>query len=160
VLTINRPASLLGSVAIAGLLVVGLGACSDDPERDESGAVTEGGDESVFEIAVGDCMTDSATGQVSDLPVVPCTEPHVGEVYHTYEVPGDTFPGDFSQVTTEQCEGPAFQEYVGVAYQQSAFVYTTLEPTAQSWEQGDHELVCVLTDPAGNTTGSLRGANR
>jgi hypothetical protein len=160
VLVIHRPASLLGSVAIAGLLAVGLGACSDEPERDENGAVTEGGDESVFEVSVGDCISDSATGQVSDLPIVPCDQTHVGEVYHTYDVPGDAFPGDFSQVTTEQCEGPAFQEYVGLAYDQSAFGYTTLEPTSQSWESGDHELVCILQDPAGNTTGSLRGANR
>lgn len=159
-LVTHRPASLLKAAAIAGLLVVGLGACSDDPERDESGSVTEGGDESVFEIAVGDCISDSATGQVSDLPVVPCDEPHVGEVYHTYDVPGDTFPGDFTQVATEQCEGAAFQEFVGMPYAESEIVYTTLEPTAQTWAEGDRELVCIAQDPAGNTTGSLRGANR
>jgi len=158
-LVTHRPASLLGSAAIAGLLVVGLGACSDDPERDESGAVTDGGDESVFDIAVGDCITDSSTGQVSDVPVVPCSEPHVGEVFHTYDVPGDTFPGDFTQVANEQCT-PAFQEFVGMAYEQSALVYTTLEPTAQSWEGGDRELVCIIQDPSGNVTGTLQGANR
>jgi hypothetical protein len=159
-LTIHRPASLLGSAAIAGLLVVGLGACSDDPERDESGAVTEGGDESVFDIAVGDCMSDqSATGEVADVPVVPCEEPHASEVFHTYEIPGDTFPGDFTQVTQEQC-GPAFQQFVGVPAEQSALTLTWLEPTAQTWAEGDRELVCIVEDPAGNVTGSLQGAAR
>ena len=155
----HRPASLLGSAAIAGLLVVGLGACSDEPERDEAGEVTEGGDESVFEVAVGDCMTDSGSGSVTDLPVVPCEEPHVGEVFHTFDVPGDDFPGDFTQAEEEQCL-PAFQEFVGMAYDQSALVYTTLTPTSQSWADGDREVVCIIQDPAGNTTGSLQGANR
>jgi Septum formation len=160
VLRIHRPASLLGSAAIAGLLVVGLGACSDDPERDESGAVTEGGDESVFDVSVGDCMTDQASaGEVSDVPVVPCEQPHASEVFHTYEVPGDTFPGDFTQITTEQCM-PAFQQFVGMAYEQSALEVTTLEPTSQTWAEGDRELVCIIVDPAGNVTGSLQGANR
>ncbi|HEY8527336.1 MAG TPA: septum formation family protein [Acidimicrobiales bacterium] len=157
----KRPASLIGSAALAGLLAVGLGACSDDePERDETGQVTEGGDESVFDVEVGDCI-DSTTeaGQVDSLPLVPCDEPHDGEIYHTYQVPGDEFPGDFTQVTEEQCGG-AFADFVGVPYDQSELVYSTLEPTAGSWEQGDRELVCIIADPAGQTTGSLEGANR
>jgi hypothetical protein len=156
----HRPASLIGSAAIAGLFVVGLGACSDDPERDAAGQVTEAGDESVFEIAVGDCLTDqSSAEQVSDVPVVPCTEPHSSEVYHLYQVPGDTFPGDFTQVTEEQCK-PAFQTFVGMAYDQSVLEVTTLEPTVETWADGDRELVCIVVDPAGNVTGSLQGANR
>lgn len=157
---IHRPASLLGSAAIAGLLVAGLGACSDEPERDDAGEVTESGDESVFEIAVGDCMADqSATGEVSDVPLVPCTEPHSSEVYHTYQVPDGDFPGDFTQVTEEQCM-PAFQEFVGLDYNSSVLEITTLEPTSETWADGDRELVCIIVDPAGNVTGSLEGANR
>jgi hypothetical protein len=160
VFTTHRLASLLGSAAVAGPLALGLGACSDDPERDESGAVTEGGDESVFDIAVGDCMNDQSTGtQVSDVPVVPCTEPHASEVFHAYQVPGDTFPGDFTQIAEEQCK-PAFQTYVGVAYDQSALEITTLEPSFETWADGDRELLCIVVDPAGSVTGSLQGANR
>jgi len=160
VFAIHRPASLLGSAAIAGLLVAGLGACSDEPERDDAGEVTESGDESVFEIAVGDCMADqSATGEVSDVPLVPCTEPHSSEVYHTYQVPDGDFPGDFTQVTEEQCM-PAFQEFVGLDYNSSVLEITTLEPTSETWADGDRELVCIIVDPAGNVTGSLEGANR
>jgi hypothetical protein len=157
---IHRPASLLGSAAVAGLLVVGLGACSDEPERDESGEVTEGGEESVFDIAVGDCLnSQSAAGTVSELPVVPCTEAHDSEVFHIYNVPGDTFPGDFTQMRDEQCM-PAFQTFVGLPYDQSVIEVTTLEPTAETWADGDRELVCIAVDPAGNVTGSLQGANR
>lgn len=158
---IHRPASLLGSAAVAGLLVVGLGACSDEPERDEStGEVTEGGDESVFEIAVGDCLTDSqSSGQVTDVPVVPCAEPHSSEVYHTFDVPDGDFPGDFTAVTEEQCL-PAFEEFVGLSYDASVLEVTTLEPSSDTWADGDRELVCIINDPAGNVTGTLAGANR
>jgi hypothetical protein len=150
----------LGAAAIAGLLVVGLGACSDDPERDESGQVTEGGDESVMDIALGDCLSDeTGTGEVTDVPLVPCTEPHSSEVFHTYDVPDGDFPGDFTQVADEQCL-PAFEEFVGLPYDQSVLEATTLEPTAESWADGDRELVCIIVDPAGDVTGSLQGANR
>ena len=157
----HRPASLLGSAVAAGLLVVGLGACSDDePERDESGSVTEGGDESVFELAVGDCLTDSATtGVIEDVPVVPCDEPHASEVFHTFDVADGDFPGDFTADIESGCL-PAFEEFVGVAYDQSALEITWLEPTAESWEQGDREVACIVNDPAGNVTGSLEGAAR
>jgi hypothetical protein len=156
----HRPASLLGSAAVAGLLVVGLGACSDEPERDEAGDVTEGGDESVFEISVGDCLTDSqSSGQVTDVPVVPCAEPHSSEVFHTYDVPDGDFPGEFTQVIEEQCI-PAFQEFVGLDYNSSVLEVTTLEPSAETWADGDRELVCIINDPAGNVTGTLSGANR
>ena len=159
-LVTHRPASLIGSAAIAGLLVVGLGACSDEPERDESGQVTEGGEADVMDVGVGDCLPDSGgTGTISSMEVVPCSETHSAEVYFSYQVPGDTFPGDFSQVSEQQCT-PAFQEFVGMPYDQSALVYTTLEPTAESWQAGDRELLCIIADPAGNVTGSLRGANR
>ena len=159
VFAIHRPASLLGSAVAAGLLVVGLGACSDEPERDEAGDVTEAGDEDVFEIAVGDCMTDSTAGEVSDVPVVPCAEPHTSEVYHTFDVPDGDFPGDFTQATEEGCL-PAFQTFVGMAYEESVLDFTTLEPTAGSWADGDREIVCLIVDPAGETTGTLQGANR
>jgi hypothetical protein len=49
---------------------------------------------------------------------------------------------------------------VGMSYDQSALEVTWLEPTEESWEAGDRELVCLITDPAGQTTGSLEGANR
>lgn len=53
-----------------------------------------------------------------------------------------------------------FESFVGMPYDQSALEVTWLEPTEESWEAGDRELVCMITDPAGQTTGSLEGANR
>lgn len=152
--------STIRTFALAGVLIAGFAACSDDPERDETtGEFTESGEADVFNIQVGDCFDDAGTGEVSELPVVPCDQPHNNEVFHSYTIPGDTFPGDFTAVAEEQCN-PAFQSFVGVDYNSSALYMTTLEPTSGSWAEGDRELLCIIYDPAGPVTGTLQGANR
>ena len=146
---------VLGSAAAMGALALGLGACSDDPDRDETGAVTEAGDADVFQIEVGDCMSDqaAATGEVSEVPVVPCTEPHDSEVYFSYTIPdADTFPGDFQEHVDTQCVPSSRRSSVSPS---SGLSLTWLEPTSESWDAGDRELLCIVADPAGGVTGTL-----
>jgi hypothetical protein len=153
---------VLGKAAAAGALVLGLGACSDEPERDDAGAITEEGDADVFTLKVGDCLSDQAgaTGEVSDVPVVPCDQPHDSEIYFSYLIPdAEAFPGTFQEHVDAQCL-PQFQTFVGVAYEASALDMTWLEPTAASWQEGDRELLCIVADPAGGVTGSLAGVAR
>jgi Septum formation len=157
-----RTWSAVTSAAVSGLLVAGLGACSDDPERDETtGEFSESGEADVFDIAVGDCLSDAVTGDVTEVPVTPCDQPHDSEVFFSYTMEDGPFPGPegMSAATQEQCL-PAFQSFVGRPYEQSALDVTTIEPTSQSWSEGDRELLCLVIDPAGPVTGSLEGANR
>jgi hypothetical protein len=159
---IHQSLRSLGIAAAAGVLVLGLGACSDEPERDETGAITEEGDADVFTLKVGDCLTDQAgaTGEVSDVPVVPCEQPHDSEIYFAYIIPdAETFPGTFDEHINSQCV-PQFETFVGVHPDSSALQLNWLEPTAQSWAEGDRELLCIVADPAGQVTGSLQGAAR
>jgi hypothetical protein len=51
------------------------------------------------------------------------------------------------------------ESFVGVPYLQSELEVTTLEPTDESWELGDRELVCMVQDPTGRSP-ELEGANR
>lgn len=163
--------STFRSLAVLCLVVAGFAACSDDDDSgqgdtteatDESGGSSGEEDASVFDIAVGDCLTDEVTGDsVEEVPVVPCDQPHISEVYFSYTIEEETFPGSdgMDRLMEEQCL-PAFESFVGVAYDMSALEVTTLEPTSESWEQGDRELLCLIVDPAGEVTGSLQGANR
>lgn len=157
--------SAFRSLAVFCVVVVGFGACSDDDDGQAGQDETTGGteeDASVFDIAVGDCLTeDVAGGSVSEVPVVPCDQPHTSEVYLTYTIEEESFPGadGIDRITQEQCM-PAFETFVGRTYEESALEVTTLEPTSESWAQGDRELVCMVVDPAGEVTGSLEGANR
>nr|WP_246401681.1 septum formation family protein [Jiangella mangrovi] len=144
-------------------MVTGCSGDDGEPKRDASGNVTETADAAdVFDVRVGDCLGDFADSeQVTDVAVVPCTDEHAQEVYATAQVPDGELPSDDDLQTqaVETCT-TEFQTFVGLAYEESALDFTWLQPTAESWDQGDRELVCLVYDPAGPVTGSLRGANR
>jgi hypothetical protein len=160
----QRSLPALGAI-FAGLLVLGLSACGSDdeePARDEeTDEVTEAGDADVFDMAVGDCLTDSTSGAVTEVPVVPCDEPHASEIFYSHIIDGETLPDTAAMETivTDQCLGN-FETFVGLPYDQSALTVTWLEPTSGSWDAGDRELLCIVADPAGGVTGSLAGAAR
>ena len=100
----------------------------------------------VFSLTVGDCFNDPDNlAEVSDVEIVACTETHDNEVYAAYEIPGETFPGRTGVQTdaSENCLA-RFDPYVGRDYQSSKFEISALTPTDQSWDQGDHEVVCFL----------------
>jgi Septum formation len=170
---LSRTRSAFRFLLLSGLILAGLGACSDDDDDDsgsaetteESGETTETteqpADESVFDVAVGDCLSEEVTGDVTEVPIVPCDQPHQSEVYFIYTIEEDAFPGrdGLDAIIEEQCL-PQFESFVGVPYLQSEIEVTTLEPTDESWDLGDRELVCMVQDPAGPVTASLEGANR
>jgi Septum formation len=162
------PATLVGAVLTA--LVLAGGACSGDDDdedagRDDTSETTpaEAEEATVFQLEDGDCLTSdpSVQGEVSEVPKVDCEDPHFSEVFHTYTIDANTLPsaGDMEGIVEDQCLAE-FETFVGMPYTESALEVTWLEPTPESWERGDRELVCMITDPAGQTTGSLEGANR
>lgn len=121
-------------------------------------------DVDVFDLTVGDCMVedlgmgDSVEG---DQLTVDCADPHQAEAYAAKDVEGSTFPGEaeVSDAADEFC-AEAFGSFVGMDYNDSELEISMLMPTARSWRGGDREILCLVVDPAGDTTGTLRGANR
>ncbi|GAA2558040.1 septum formation family protein [Pseudonocardia hydrocarbonoxydans] len=118
---------------------------------------------SVLDLEVGQCITDETPEgeQVSTVPVVACTEPHVGEIYALPQLPDGAFPGDAAvSASAEQlCAGPDFQNFVGIPIEQTTLSVNFLLPSAETWAEGDREIVCIVS-PADGTpaTSSLRGA--
>lgn len=107
-----------------------------------------GGGGTVFDLAVGDCFDRSSdTGEISDVPIVECDEPHDSEAFHTFEIADGEFPGEEELLAQaeEQCI-PAFEEYVGIDYANSRLDIFPITPTEGSWSQGDREVVCALYD--------------
>jgi len=120
-----------------------------------------------FGLAVGDCVLTFDTGAdpgdstIAKPEVVPCTQQHYGEVYAIANIQGDTPPDDatFRLQTREVCAGPLFSSYVGVAaYADSSLYYDVLYPAQRSWENGTHQMVCLLVESGKSTTGSLKGS--
>jgi hypothetical protein len=135
----------------------------DTPVRDpESEEITEGGDIDVFTLAIGDCFNDTTEAQVSELPVVPCAEPHDNEIYFEYEMPEGEFPGDEAITTAaeENCL-PQFEAFVGISYDASVLEYNYLTPTEGGWDTyGDRMIQCLVYEPDAQVEGTLQGAAR
>ena len=134
-------------IAALALALVGAACGDDEPARDDSGAITESGDASVFALAVGDCFNDDAAAgtQVSEVPVVPCSEPHDNEIYYEYSMTNASYPGDSAalEMAGERCVAE-FDAFVGIDYLDSELDIFPITPTAESWEQGDRIVYCAL----------------
>lgn len=161
-----RPATTAAALACSAALA--LAGCSllggsDEPERDASGEVTEAGDANAFAIRVGDCIEnlDWEAEGFTTVPVVPCAEPHESEVYAATDLPDGEYPG--AEAVAEAADAFCFDEYeafVGTPWHESELEFGYLSPTPDSWAGGDREILCLLMDPAGATTGSLAGSAR
>jgi Septum formation len=134
------------------VMALALGAC----------AGVGGGGKSVFDLEIGDCFDDpTESGEVSEVPIVDCAQPHDNEVYDAFDYDGDTFPGDdeMSATADQECQA-SFEEFVGIGYFDSELYATHLVPTQESWDNGDREIICVLYEPNEKLTGSMEGAAR
>lgn len=144
------------SISLAGCSLFG-GSGSAPSATSTSGASTD-----VFQVKVGDCLNDAAVeGEVSTVPTVDCAQPHDSEAFASIAMAEGDFPGA-AAVKTQSEDGctAQFNKFVGVDYGSSTLEYSYYYPTAESWAQGDREILCLIADPAGPTTGSLKGSAR
>lgn len=152
------------SVALTGCSVINniIGSASGDANRDdETGQVTEGSNIDIFNLKVGDCKMESPSGLIEDADVVPCDEPHDEEVYHEITMADGEFSEADVDTASQECIGDAYTSFVGISYDQSTLEVYPITPTQDTWDQLDDRLVqCVIVDPAGQTTGSLKGSAR
>ena len=117
------------------------------------------------ESAVGTCLEfgDSVEAEISELPAVPCLEPHSHEIYAIEFSDAATYPG-FEALEADaqaKCLG-AFEEYVGVSAFDSELFFSWLVPTLNSWDrENDRQIVCVIGEGNGAPlVGSVRGIAR
>lgn len=161
--------SLLTRVGLgaAVALALGLSGCtalfpsSAPPATDsQTGEEIRQTDADVFALSVGQCLNDTEGTEVSEVPLVDCAKEHDFEVYSDFEIPGDEFPG--ADAIDAQADAECltdFEQFVGISYDESAYGYTYFTPTEGSWTDGDDRLVsCLIGDPNGKVTGTLKGA--
>lgn len=111
---------------------------------------------------VGDCV-DMATlrgREVTDIPTLECTRDHDGQVAVSFTAPEGDFPSEqeWEDLVGEECRS-GFEGFVGTVYDDSTLDVFSLTPTADSWEGGDREVLCIayLTDGS-TTTRSFQGS--
>ena len=150
-----------GAYIIIALGVLGYKAMTD-ADRDDSGAIVDGGTVDAFDIRVGDCFDDSDGwgDEISSLPGVPCSEPHDNEVFAVFDLNVNTFPegNALGEMVFDACLD-RFQGFVGRDYESSSLDIMTLYPSRESWSQrNDREVVCAVYDmEAKKLTGSVGG---
>jgi hypothetical protein len=101
----------------------------------------------VFELAVGACFDDEGdlSDEVSEVPIVECSDPHDNEVFAVHEMLDSAYPG-FDEAG-DRADGLCredFEPFVGVQYEVSELDIGWLIPTDLSWANGDREIVCFL----------------
>lgn len=161
------------TLAISGAalaLTVSLSGCSfiqgltggNDANRDEQGNVQEQDNIDIFSLKLGDCkMADDTTGEIMQAEVVPCDEPHDEEVFFESKMADGEYDEAAIETAGEVCYGQSFTDFVGVAWDDSTLDVWYLSPTEQTWNEMDDRLIqCIVTDPAGPTTGTLKGSKK
>lgn len=130
--------------------------------RDSAGRVTAPITTDSYSVRVGDCLGKLPTESAAKLQLLPCEEPHYWEAFATATLAGDDFPGNAGvrEQAARACQD-AFTDFVGVTAGKSKLGLTMLTPTNETWAQADDRaVVCLVGNPGGGVTGTLRGTAR
>ncbi|WP_089255642.1 septum formation family protein [Asanoa hainanensis] len=122
-------------------------------------ASSSGGEVSAGKLAVGHCVDGlRESDDVAALPVLPCEQPHEGEVFAIVELPAGPYPGvDKLGLQAQQECLAQFEDYAPSSVADDKVELFYLHPTELSWTAGDRGVTCVATDPTTKRTGSLKG---
>ncbi len=147
---------LAGAVAAA----VALGTHADDEGEPLRTAVQPAGRGFGIgweDLLAGDCHLAVGEGEVYTLDVVPCAEPHRGEIIAVTELPDGPWQGedDVQDAAWNRCI-PEFEDFTGATYTSEVTSLWPISPTSASWEVGHRDVACDL-DLGYDVIGSLRG---
>lgn len=152
----------IAGLVLSGLWIVLLGIAvavgfSFDADRDETGALTDGGNIFVEDLRAGDCANDLGEDEdVYTVDVVPCAEPHTGEVIALVTITDSSFPGD--DVLSDYAEEDCVDELEAAsprAFDDESYSIYWIQPSEETWADGDRTLICMVTTED-TRTGSVR----
>ena len=123
------------------------------PNRDSNGHVTRASDIAIEDLRVGDCGDEPGTDLTKQLHIVPCEQPHVLEVAATFQLTGDTYPGE-KTVKRQSIQGclqrlRGLEQLRGHAELRGGYI----EPSGKTWDVLKRVVCLVETDSP--TTGSV-----
>ena len=159
----RRPGPYVGVlVVLAAIAWIGSDVVSQ-ADRDDSGAIVGAGEVAGSDLKVGDCF-DLPPGEFINVAARPCTEPHDMELVATVEHPAPEdapYPSDdeFTRAAADGCLS-GFQDYVGIAFQESELNMTTITPAKDGWEANDRRIQCVVNMEGEKLSTSVKASNR
>ncbi|RII15909.1 hypothetical protein DSC45_16835 [Streptomyces sp. YIM 130001] len=155
--------SAIGAVLLSVSLVTGAAGEFVDGFREGMDEARESS--GPFSLEKGQCFDvpgGRMSGQARNVDVVSCEEPHDGEVFGSFRLSGDKYPGEsrIKDMADARCSSLA-DTYVGDPAAVGDEVYLFFYgPTRASYLRGDREVSCILHKENGKLTGSLRDAGR
>jgi len=117
----------------------------------------------LYSVQVGDCLKDldgweDNEGLLMTLPVAPCTESHVSEVYVSFKLPDSATQPDQDEI--ERTCSRHFDDYVGVPPEESQLGLSWIFPDDEGWQYGDRTVLCMVDSLGGEITGSVADSRR
>lgn len=114
-------------------------------------------------LAVGDCIERDALEDENQatVPFVSCDEPHDLEVYFSLTLDDGDYPSveQLTHVGATRCSN-AFADFVGLDFGISQLDFVYYYPTESSWASGDRGIDCLIFDPVGRVSKSLKHVGR
>ncbi|MFF9866166.1 DUF4190 domain-containing protein [Streptomyces sp. NPDC013953] len=153
--------SLVGTLLLTAGLATGVLREAYDGFREA--ADEAGRTRSTFDLRKGQCFNTpggAAEAETADVEVVPCSEPHDGEITGSFKLTGlgDGWPGDepIEAAAEERCATVNRQYAMDAwAVPENAWLFY-YQPSRQSWRIGDRTVSCAFAAERDKLTGSLR----
>lgn len=116
--------------------------------------------DTVFTLRAGQCA-DTAGNGVSRAHAVPCSQPHAAEIYASYRLAGQGWPGQaaVSQRARQGCQA-RLAGYLDPALLGASLTASYAYPDQVSWAAGARTIVCEIRGAGGLLTGSVRGLGK
>ena len=148
--------ALVGAGSVGGLIF--------HAGRAPTGEITKPGDLTAADLRVGDCwdLKDPEAEEIDDVTAGPCTSEHEFEMFFVATMPAGDYPGSegFADYVSQTCI-PAFEAYIGTAYDDSVLDIFWLEPTVEAWADGDRAVQCSAYHPRiHRLTESVKGSKQ
>ncbi len=127
------------------------------PARDTSGTITRQGQLSPVELRTGDCLRvpRELNGVIHALTVLPCAQPHNGQVFTILQAPDGPYPGNVElQTAALNACAMAAPSFLGTDH--TLLETVAFFPSEKGWGLGSRDEHCLLMDRAKDITGDIR----
>jgi hypothetical protein len=109
----------------------------------------------VFKLRPGECVNSGPNGLA--VTVLACGTPHDAEVFATFTLPASSWPGN-AAVQQNAGNGCAARlgSYLKPALANAGLAQEYVYPNQAAWKAGERTVVCEVSSPSGQLTGSVR----
>jgi hypothetical protein len=145
-------AVILGLIALAGVAV---GVLAVVTHGFRAKTVVQYRVAAVFSLRPGDCLNSAPNG--ADVTLHSCSAPHDAEVFATFSLAASSWPGD-ATVQTQASNGcqSRIASYLNPQLVTAGLAQEYFYPDHAAWRAGVRTVVCEVSAPTGQLTGSVR----